>query len=476
MIMTDDIDNSMQADETSPNDENKTNQNAAQNEEQSANKIEPMTSEELFTRALLLLQVSAQQDDKVAAYYTDLKREYFGPEISDEEAENAPFEDKRQQDLVERYISDKIEIINDYAISLKQSSVNKAFEEIFILTGMELNAESIKPDFYDSLFEYRASMQKGLLEEYKILQLNRDVLNIYKNKSGTIELNDKVMKMENYFSSGAITREQLAQFYYNIGSVYDISSLQKNTEKMVKDEHNFALGYKRQALDITNTNIALILDVHRDWSPHFDYNSQKILDACHRVIDNSGDARSLFRAHKLYAETLLDFKGTDGFSKQREKRINSVIKHFRRAINYTNNKNEKIDLLNIVSEQEKNFDKSAYIRTRMEMASLLNYRARIREYNRLVDETDNIKLKRFMLKAGINEFYELSDIDNEDRHLYDSLDAKFRNILNNENRDEKTIAKLDKLKKIYGSNPKDTKEIVFTPMSTSGHDWFASDR
>ncbi len=474
--MTDDTDNSIQPDGTLPNDEKETKQNEAQNEEQSVNNIKPMTSEELFARALLLLQVSAQQDDKVAAYYTDLKREYFAPEVSDKEAENAPLENKCQQNLVKKYISDKIEIINDYAISLKSSNVNKAFEEIFILTGMELNAESTKPDFYDYLFEYRASMLEGLLNEYKILQLNRDVLNIYKNKSGTIELNDKVIKMENYFSSGNITREQLAQFYYNIGSVYDVSSLQKNTEKMVKDEHNFALGYKRQALDMTNTNIALILDVHRDWSPHFDYNPQKILDACHRVIDNSGDARSLFRAHKLYAETLLDFKGTDGFSKQREKRIHSVIKHFRRAINYTNNKNEKIDLLNIVSEQEKNFDKGAYIRTRMEMASLLNYRARIREYNRLVDETDNIELKSFMLKAGINEFYELSDVDSEDRHLYDSLDAKFRKILNNDSKDEKTIAKLDKLKKIYGSNPKNTQEIIFTPMSTSGHDWFAPDR
>ena len=110
------------------------------------------------------------------------------------------------------------------------------------------------------------------------------------------------------------------------------------------------------ALEKTNTNINLIINVRRDWRDNYDYNPQKILDACHRVIDNSGDKRNVFRAHKLYADTLLDFTGTDGFGNKRDRRINTVIKHYRRALAYAEQPEEKVDILNAIADQQKLFD------------------------------------------------------------------------------------------------------------------------
>ena len=439
--------------------------------------VQPMERRELFERGLMLLQISAEENPLVAEYYKSLREEYFGPDVPEQEAMDAPIDDKRQQTLISEFIDNKVEIINSDVVSLNQDSVNNAFREIFTLVGIDLHdIESLKESFYDSMFEKRCEKIPELIDEYRILQLNRDVYNIYQNKSGTLALNGIIMKMENRYSKDEITREQLAQFYYNIGCIYEVHSLQKNTEKMVKDEHFLALDYKRKALNKTKKNMELILDVHRDWRTHFSYAPQKILDACHRVIDNSNDSRSLYQAHMLYAETLQDFKGTDGFGDKRQKRINSIIKHYRDAVNYTENKEEKIDILDMISTQQKIIDKPGYIRTRMEMASLMSYRSRIREYSNLVDEADSPELKAFMCRAGINEFFELTGVDKEDRKLYDELDSELRRIIEVQGGDAETIAQLDDLKAKYGTVNDKKQEPVFAQMSTSGHDFFASDR
>jgi len=439
-----------------------------------AETLKPISRAELFMHGLTMLQTSAEKKPAVAEYYKSLREEYFGPDVPEKEAINAPIEDERQQTLVCEFLDNKLELIKSDVVSLDSGSINNAFDEIFTLVGVPVNTENLKESFYDQLFETRCEQIPELLDEYEILKLNRNLYSIYANKSDTLALNGIILQMEKYYSQKDITREQLAQFYYNIGCVYDAPPQRSTvTEKMLKDARNLALKYKRKALNKTKKNMELILNVHRDWSTHYDYEPQKILDACHRVIDNSGDSRSLYQAHMLYAETLQDFRGTDGFGNQREKRLASIIKHYRKAVNYTKNDEEKIDILDAISAKQKHIDKAGYIRTRMELASLLHYRARIREYSNLVNETDNIQLKRFMLEAGINEFFELKGIDNEDRQLYDELDSKYRSIIENNGGDAKIIAKLDKLKKKYGTND-ENKEPLFVRVSTSGHDFFGS--
>ena len=442
-----------------------------------AETLRPISRTELFEHGLSILQTSAEKKPAVAEYYKSLREEYFGPDVPEKEAINAPIEDERQQTLVCEFLDNKLELIKSDVVSLDSGSINNAFDEIFTLVGVSVNTENLKESFYDQLFETRCEQIPELLDEYEILKLNRNLYSIYANKSDTLALNGIILQMEKYYSQKDITREQLAQFYYNIGCVYDAPPQRSTvTEKMLKDARNLALKYKRKALNKTKKNMELILNVHRDWSTHYDYEPQKILDACHRVIDNSGDSRSLYQAHMLYAETLQDFRGTDGFGNQREKRLASIIKHYRKAVNYTENKEEKIDILDIISAQQKKIDKPGYIRTRMEVASLLSYRAKIREYSRLVDETDDYKLKSFIFKAGINEFYELSGIDDEDRQLYDDLDAKFRKTIEANGGDAKTVAKLDELKKKYGTEDKKGADMVFVRASTSGHDFFGSGR
>lgn len=439
--------------------------------------VEVMTEEELYTNTQKLLRAEAAQFESVRELYRALQKVYFGPKVSQEEAENAPITDERQQNLLRTYLMRTVlDPIKNDAISLNSKTINSAFSRIFEVAGLgNIPVSSLKTEDYDRMFNFRTSLVPLLQKEYEILQINRDVEEIYRANKGTIELNDKIIKMEDYFSQNYVNREQLAKFYYNIGAIYDAHSTQRNTKDKIDDELDFSMVYKYKALTKTSDNIALILDIHRDWKPRNDYLPQKILDACHRVIDNSGDARTLYRAHILYAETLFDFKGTDGFSDKREKRIASAIKHYRKALNYTNNKDEKIDLLNTISDYQKRNDKGAYTRTRLELISLLSYRERIREYNRLVDETEDIKLKKFMFKAAINEYYELEGIDREDRQLYDEIDSKFRDILGNSAKDRRYRKILDELKKQYGSPKTKTGELI-SQASTNGYDFFDARR
>ena len=463
---------------TSANQAEQDNAHLQDNEEQNIEQrqfvtIEQMTDVELFEQGLEMLRSSSAKNKNAAEYYRYLQVKYFGEDVSEEEATNATLEDERQQALVADFLQMKLSGIKSDAISLDTRKINGAFENVFSLVQLELDAEKTSENWYDKIFMHRVAQIPDLMVDYKIMQLNRNMAALYASKSGTAELNSYIMDMEDYYSNDDINREQLAQFYYNVGMIYEVNSVQKNTSQAVYREHYMALSYERKALEMTNTNINLILNVHKDWHDNFDYNPQKILDACHRVIDSSSDPRDVYRAHKLYAETLLDFKGTDGFSSKREERMASVIKHYRSALEYTQNKEEKIDVLNAISEQQKIADKAAYVQTRLEMAELMSGRARIREYEHVARETGNDELKVSLLKAGINEFHELEAIDDEDRRLYTEIDEKLRVALPQDEKSEVFLAQLDKLKERYGLAEKKKIKSAFSIASSAGHDYFS---
>ena len=435
--------------------------------------LEPWTDQMLFERGLVLLQESAKNNENVAAYYRYLQLKNFGEEVSEQEATSATLEDERQQALVAEFLRDKLDGIKADAVSLDKGKINAAFENIFALVGINLDTSTTEENHYDKIFKLRVAQIPDLMVDYNILQLNRKIADIYASKDSTAELNGKIMRMEDWYSNGDISREHLAQFYYNIGMIYENNTTKQNTTQAVNREHFRAIKYECMALEKTNTNINLIINVRRDWRDNYDYNPQKILDACHRVIDNSGDKRNVFRAHKLYADTLLDFTGTDGFGNKRDRRINTVIKHYRRALAYAEQPEEKVDILNAIADQQKLFDDKGYIETRMEIAGLLTGRARIREFEKIANATDNNDLKVAVLKAGINEFAELPGVDNEDRYLYDDFDRKLRAALPEDKKKEKTIALLDELKVKFGS-PKTKKEAFTLPiMSSGGKDFFS---
>ena len=270
-----------------------------------------------------------------------------------------------------------------------------------------------------------------------------------------------------------VSAQFFAQFYYNIAMLYEANTTKQNTTQAVNREHFRAINYIKMALDKTNTNINLIINVRREWQDNYDYDPQKILDACHRVIDNSGEASNVFRAHKLYADTLLDFTGTDGFGTNRDKRLKTVIKHYRRALEYVKQPEERVDILNAIATQQKKFDKNGYIETRMEIAENLSGRARIREFEKIANATDNQNLKVSVLEAGINEFAELPELDKEDRYLYDDFDRKLRAILSTDANNTETLAQLDELKKQFGSPEKKKEKVILPLMSSGGKDFFS---
>lgn len=472
--------NTEQTEELNTQIESGTTENASENTAEGQNteqqpklvRLEQWTDEILFKHALTLLQETAKHNENVAAYYRYLQVRNFGEEVSAEEAEKATLEDERQQALVAEFLRDKLEGIKSDAVSLDRGKINKAFENMFAVVGMELDTDDTGESHYDKVFSLRAAQLEDLLTDYRIMQLNRSVADIYAAKGSTVELNGKIMAMEDWYSRGDINREQLAQFYYNVGMIYEANTTKQNTTQAVNREHFRALSYEVKALEMTNTNINLILNVRRDWKDNYDYNPQKVLDACHRVIDSSGVRRNVFRAHKLYAEALLDFTGTDGFGSKRDKRITTVIKHYRRALAYAEQPEEKVDILKAIADQQQRFDAKGYIETHMEIAGLLTGRARIREFEKIANATDNQDLKVSVLKAGINEFAELPTVDKEDRYLYDDFDRKLRAALPDDATKAETLKLLDGLKQKFGT-PEHKKEQVLLPlMSSGGKDFF----
>ena len=214
----------------------------------------------------------------------------------------------------------------------------------------------------------------------------------------------------------------------------------------------------------------MVANIQNDWKDYGDYNPQKIVEACDRIIGNrEASDRDKFRAHRLCANTLVNQQKIDGFV-GKDERIDSAIEHYRNALAYVSNRDDRIDILNSISKAQKNHNRQDFVSTRLEIAELLEGRPRINEYVKLTDYAEDNDFKATLLKSCINEFHELEEIDIEDRSLYDTIDKKLRKILPPD--DTKTLKTLDRLKKKFGTHKQKSDGLLFPMMSSKGHDYF----
>ncbi|MBQ8481723.1 MAG: hypothetical protein IJ532_04250 [Alphaproteobacteria bacterium] len=445
----------------------------------SADQVEAWSVLQLYKRALLLLHSCSIDDENGSEYMNSLYERHFGDKFTQEDV-NSGIEDERQQAVITDYIRDRLDYVKTMSTSLNKKKIDKAFENIFSLVGMNINIANSVEDTYDEIFAKRAGQNVFLLEDYEMMKLNRQTWHIYNDKNNITELSGIVTAMEDLSISidddkenpdfKIVNDEQLSQFYYNVSEIYEGESNRVNNMTAVNKWHYRAMEYKKKALDLTSRNIIMVANIQNAWNDSSDYNPQKITDACERIISNeNATERDKFRAHKLCADTLINLQRVDGFV-GRDERIENAVKHYRDALAYVSNKKDRIDLLDSISKAQKFAYNDDFISTRLEIATLLDGRPRIREYAKLADAVKDEKLKINLYKSCINEFHELPDIDIEDRNLYDNIDKKIREILSPD--DKKTIRTLDRLKKKYGNDSKKTDTLMFPMMSSKGHDYF----
>lgn len=465
--------------ENNVEDENTQNAEAAVTTEEDSNDIPVISSIEdveewddakLLEHILQQLHFSAQSSDESKPYFDYLYRTHFGEEYTAEDVA-APIDDERQQKVASEYLKDRIELIKNQSLSLDKGKNDKSFEEMFAIIGINIDISDIKEEVYDKIFTKRIGHNADLMEDYQVLTLNRNLANIYNQHSGYSELSHYIAAMEEAYTEGAANREQLAQFYYNVSEIYKVEANGKNNMPDINRVYYRASEYRKKALTLTSKNITMISDIQTELKSFPDYDPEQIIDACTRVIDNNISTEAdKHKAHKLCADTLLNLQKIDGFAGKNQ-RVDKAIKHYRAALAYSSQPEEKYDILNSIANAQKHIYPEEYFKTRIQIANMLEGRSRIREFEKLAGKTKDNNLQQTLFKACINEFRELEEINKDDRLLYDRIDEKLRTLLPKD--DTKTIRKLNQLRKKYGnSTTKKTQEPIILTMSSKGHDYF----
>ncbi|MBP5215171.1 MAG: hypothetical protein J6039_01255 [Alphaproteobacteria bacterium] len=427
----------------------------------SIDEVRPIGYQEIIERSLYAFakRLWGHEPEEVDALFA----KYLG---KDYDRENA-FQKKYHKKLVlvaEEALEEKLWKIKAQSTSLVDDNINRAMKELISVLGLEMDLSRTSFDNCKEVINRRASSIKELSDTCDIVWSGRRLFDWYNLGVISPEINSDILKMQDSCRSGTINREILASYYYNVALTYEKSSAQKSQKQ---GEHHHSVKFMKKALSKIEKNISLVMAIKDSLSDEYDYDPQGVLDACHRIMDNSNDDHSLYLAHKLYAETLAESKKIKGFSSSRSEKI---IEHYKIALGYTHAGNDKLDILEAMSEQQKNVDKEGYIKTQLEIAELLTGRNRIRTLKNLVYHVDSPEIKAGLLKSAINEFLDLDDIRKEDLPIYQSLDAKLRVVAANE---PKTIKKLDSLQKKFAQASTLKSNPLFVQMSSKGHDVFS---
>lgn len=428
--------------------------------------LKPITYEELYERAFANFTTgnwghSPEEID-------DILEMYLGKDFNKNNISQKKYK-KKLIAVTEHVLAQRINEIQINGTSLIGENINYAMNGTLDVLGINLDLSETPLEECWAIINHRAENIEEITDTERVLYLGRRLFDWYSTGVISPEINSDILQMQDLYRSGAINREVLALYYYNVALAYEKYSSQKNNHQAISSEHNRSIKFMKKALDKTDTNISLIMTIKDFLADESHFDSQSVLDACHRVMDNNDDSRSLYLAHKLYAETLSESRKIRNFSADNYNE--KITEHYRIALSYGTAKEDKLDILEALANHQKISDKPAYIHTQMEITELLTGRKRIRALKNLIYQVDDNKIKAHLLKKAINEFLELKDVRKEDLAMYNSLDAKLRIVAADE---PKTIKKLDELQKKFKPRKQvDKQDPLYTQMSSKGHDVFS---
>ena len=432
----------------------------------SAKDIEPLDYSSLYDG--VLYQFTHGQLGDSEEKISEIFKKYFGEKAATKKSYGK--KDRKQLTaIVEDVLQQKLHEIKIKSTSLVPDNINSSIAGLLNIMCLDLDFSNISLDTCKEALKQRCGDVKELKETCEVLWLGRRLFDWYNAGIVSPEINADVMQMQDFYRKGTIDREVLAWHYYNVGMVYENYSSHKNNQQAISAEHNRAVKFMKKALNKTDTNISLIMTIKDFLSDEPHYNPQSVLDACHRIMDNNDDNQSLYLAHKLYAETLTENRRIKGLNA--EDNNQKILDHYNIALSYTNSSEDKLDILEAISNYQKGADKDGYIKTLVQMTNLQTGRNRIRALKHLTNLVESSQMKTVFLKTAINEFLDLDNIRGEDIAMYRSLDSKLRAVAAG---DAKTIKKLDSLrdKILPQTENEQTQQFVFTQMSSKGNDIF----
>lgn len=428
--------------------------------------IQPMEYDELYNR-VLCYYIDSQWGDSEEEI-NGVFQEKFGVDFENKKIDKRSKKNKELfREIAKEVLDKRLMHIKKEATSLIDDNVNQAMKDILELVGVNLDLTQTALSTCEDVLKQRAGHLPEFNGAYDVLFSGRRLFDWYNAGVVSPEINEDVLKMQNMYRNGIINREILAFYYYNVAMVYEKYSMQKNNAPAVYKEHYRAVEFIKKSLSKVDKSVSLVMTIKDFLAAEPNYDQQKVLDACHRIMDNNNDDHSLYLAHKLYAETLKESRNVKGFAF--DKQIDKIAEHYRIALGYTTASEDKIDILEAIADSQKLYSIDAYIDTQLEIADLLSGRQRIRALKNIAHQVKSQNMKTALLKGAINEFVDLDNIRGEDIAMFRSLERNLRFVAADE---PETMKILDKLGEKYKTKKARNNVNFFAQMSSKGHDIF----
>jgi hypothetical protein len=406
--------------------------------------ISHMTPEELLTTSLkelmsnYLPEAYTEKEKKQNQDIIGKFQKYFGKDF-DVEKTKFEFTDPKAAQVAQDYLDDKLEGIKNKALSMNIMELNKAVDEIYKFIGFtDINLLETPKQNADLMFNHRVGHFPQMANTFTVLDVVRDILDISTDSTmslgAKIRLENDIKQMESLHQQNAITGEQMAIIYENIGRIHDHYFAKDkgcNTDAIVL-EKKIARQYMEEALNLTS-------DVNRIQSceQYLQQEGKKltpkiarmVMTAYERYFDEMKESNEPIssKAHEKYAEAIMAQESCIGFIDEKgmqriHRQTDKALSHYIRAVKSASRSENKVQVLNKMlhylqkyryDEQDEYFWKSVNVVNdtfsgNNKVMGLMQLMPKIRK---------NLPLKKILLESTFNELLDTKDMDEKSRNL-----------------------------------------------------------
>lgn len=382
-----------------------------------------------------------------------------------------PLFDKIYQD----YLDDLSYTIKTDSFSLNEDKVNLAIRKLQGLAAMNISEDSkIDNNEFDSLMFNRFSEIPQLYETYDVVTVNREIFNMITKNSNSvstqIEVENKVLALEDFYNDKVIDNEQMAYGYHNIAILMEGLSRQKRDAAGISTERLASYDYMSKALRLTDD--PQLIKIGYEYLPStFNKKMLFVREACDRALDrNDNDEITLFKVHTLYGKASAATINSNYLSKVDEGLYTEACYHYKEAFNNANTPERKIKTLRSLAKLQKDIEPEKYLGTRVKIAEeFLSGKSKVRELVRLAGEASETETKQALLESAANELIDCTEIKKGEKSLLMSnVINTLRPLYGKDNSKNKI---LDKIEAEYCQKEEKT-DVVISRISSKGHDYF----
>ncbi len=465
--------------------------------------ISHMTPEELLTTSLKELMSNylpnayTEKEKKQNQDIVSKFQKYFGKDF-DVEKTKFEFTDPKAAQVAQDYLNEKLEGIKNKALSMNIMELNKAVDEIYKFIGFtDINLLETPKQNADLMFQHRVGHFAQMANTFTVLDTVRDILDISTDATmllgAKLRLENDIKQMENLHRQNAISGEQMAIIYENIGRIHDhyFAKDKGYNADAIGLEKRIARQYMEDALNLT-------CDVDRIQScqQYLQQEGKKLTPKIARMVQTAyeryfakmkaNNEPISSKAHEKYADAIVAQESCIGFIDEKgmqriHNQTDKAISHYIKAIETSPRDENKVQVLNKMlhyvqkyryDEQDEYLWKSVNVVNdtfsgKNKVLSLMQLLPKIKK---------NLPLKKILLESTFNELLETTDMDEKSRNLLLKNAGKQWVDLADAQKDIKGIAfinqTLDKIEKADKIRLQ-KEQMPISRKSSGGKDYFA---